>query len=552
MDFQKQVYAKTPIGDEAVRQSTRVVQRNLRMVLVQVDGKLNVEELSAKIGNPQLVEKALRELEAGGFVAPALLAPKVWEESKRRADNGQRYSAISQFSSFGASSVGIGVEPRPSSKASGFSSFGKPILPAASTAGAPEQADIVPDDDIRPRISLRWLKWVLLGIPLLLCLLAFFYPYDSFKPKIEAVTSAYLKTPVRIGEVSLSLWPRPALRLSHLRLGEDARGRIEEVRIASPHVLVGSGHREIPRIDLTGVDVSVEDLLAWPIFQEDGQLPDIEIARLGVRRLQVRAGTLVLSGLAGEIGLRAGHLDQSELRSEDNSLRLSLQTAARGLMVDVEAFGWRPTEKSFRVDVLQGKALVQPGRLEMRNLEGRMLGGSVRGNCSVEWLKGLVMAGDASLSSLDARQLVAAFAPTLRLDGEVSGSVRVRLADKGNQGLSEGMEGMLELEVTRGVLHGIDLGEAARRGAGAEVQGGATKFDRLRASLAFSGSQLTGRNVQLGAGMFSANGQFTVARGGAVDGAGQLTVNSSLSPLNLPVRIYGNLPDLTTAAGRRR
>lgn len=35
----KLVFAKTPIGDEAVRQSTRVVQRNLRMVLVQVDGK---------------------------------------------------------------------------------------------------------------------------------------------------------------------------------------------------------------------------------------------------------------------------------------------------------------------------------------------------------------------------------------------------------------------------------------------------------------------------------------------------------------------------------
>ena len=45
------VYAKTPIGDEAVRQSTRVVQRNLRMVLVQIDGKLTVGELGDKIGN---------------------------------------------------------------------------------------------------------------------------------------------------------------------------------------------------------------------------------------------------------------------------------------------------------------------------------------------------------------------------------------------------------------------------------------------------------------------------------------------------------------------
>ena len=67
----KLVFAKTPTGDEAVRQSTRVVQRNLRMVLVQVDGKLSVEELAGKIGDARLVDNALRELEEGGFIAPA-------------------------------------------------------------------------------------------------------------------------------------------------------------------------------------------------------------------------------------------------------------------------------------------------------------------------------------------------------------------------------------------------------------------------------------------------------------------------------------------------
>src|SRR5574343_137879 len=79
------VYAKTPTGDEAVRQSTRVVQRNLRMVLVQVDGKMSVEELSAKIGNPRLVQAALRELEEGGYIAPTLEAVSVWEESRNKA-----------------------------------------------------------------------------------------------------------------------------------------------------------------------------------------------------------------------------------------------------------------------------------------------------------------------------------------------------------------------------------------------------------------------------------------------------------------------------------
>ena len=79
------VYVKTPIGDEAVRQSTHVVKRNLRMVLVQVDGKLSVAELSTKIGNRQLVEAALRELESDGFIAPTMEGVSVWEEGVRKA-----------------------------------------------------------------------------------------------------------------------------------------------------------------------------------------------------------------------------------------------------------------------------------------------------------------------------------------------------------------------------------------------------------------------------------------------------------------------------------
>lgn len=131
-----QVYAKTPIGDEAVRQSTRVVQRNLRMVLVQVDGKLTVAELSDKIGNARLVENAIRELESGGYIVPLEGAAAAWEkpvEAPRR----EQVSAISQFSTFGTSKS-PSAKDMPS-RASQFSTFGKPVLPAPQPAGAPKR-----------------------------------------------------------------------------------------------------------------------------------------------------------------------------------------------------------------------------------------------------------------------------------------------------------------------------------------------------------------------------------------------------------------------------
>jgi len=94
------VYVKTPTGDEAVRQSTHIIKRNLRMVLLQVDGKLSIAEMATKIGNAKLVEDALRELEEGGFIAPSMDGVSVWEEGNRQA-RAEQLLELSEFSTFG-------------------------------------------------------------------------------------------------------------------------------------------------------------------------------------------------------------------------------------------------------------------------------------------------------------------------------------------------------------------------------------------------------------------------------------------------------------------
>ncbi|WP_298311153.1 AsmA-like C-terminal region-containing protein [Propionivibrio sp.] len=64
------VYAKTASGEEAMKKRTRLMQRNVRMVLILVDGKSTVADLCLKTANPQLTEHALGELVNGGFIEP--------------------------------------------------------------------------------------------------------------------------------------------------------------------------------------------------------------------------------------------------------------------------------------------------------------------------------------------------------------------------------------------------------------------------------------------------------------------------------------------------
>lgn len=93
-------------------------------------------ELGAKIGDARMVENALRELEEGGYIAPALEAVSVWQESKLRMER-LKASAVSGISSFGAKSGTPDESRLGNSIASNFSTFGKPVLPVAGTGAGP-------------------------------------------------------------------------------------------------------------------------------------------------------------------------------------------------------------------------------------------------------------------------------------------------------------------------------------------------------------------------------------------------------------------------------
>ncbi len=84
-------------------QRTRVVQRNVRMVLILVDGNATVSELCNKTGNAEITQNALIELENDGFIEPRVENDSVWRHG-RNATNGKKTAILepeSEFSTFG-------------------------------------------------------------------------------------------------------------------------------------------------------------------------------------------------------------------------------------------------------------------------------------------------------------------------------------------------------------------------------------------------------------------------------------------------------------------
>jgi len=557
----KLVYAKTPMGDEAVRQSTRVVQRNLRMVLVQVDGKLSIEELSVKMENPRMVESALRELEEGGFIAPTLEAASVWAESGLPSRKDQ-VSALSQFSTFGPKSLSPPERSADNGTGGKFSFFGKPILPSSrnKSAASPGTGAIPPyhavpaQHDDGKRVPL--LKWGLLGLAgafLSLLGLVLFYPYADFKPAIEAAASRLLQTQVKVGHVGMTLLPQPQLNLADVQIGDAGDSRIETVRIASPLALLGGRPHRITSIDVVGAVLSANRLVALPMFgAAQGAAPGgLVIQRLRIERSEVTVRDIALRDIAGEIAFKAdGSIEKASFQAVDGSIRLAAVPTPQGLLLNIEGMAWKPDGMPVSFDSLQAKGLLQKDKLLIQSIDTTFLGGILKGNWLLDWSNGLVMAGDASLNRIDCRQLSAALIPTLKLEGDLGGSLRLRAGGSDWASMWKSLEGTLDADITRGILYGVDLGEVARRGSGSLVRSGATKFDRLRTNITINPGQVSGRDIRLDAGMMTATGQFVARRDRPIDATLSVGIQTSVSSRYVPVRVSGILPDLTASGSK--
>lgn len=557
----KLIFAKTPTGDEAVRQRTRVVQRNLRMVLIMVDGKLTVEELAKKVANPKMVESALQELEEGGYIAPAgPAAATAWahaaEEISIFPQPAGSMSAMSRFEPLSA------VTP-----ASGFSGFVEPIVKPVQqksrtawyeklrvwkttlmvksiTAPGIERASQPPKYKL---IAVGVALTIVLGLVILLL-----YPYNNFKPEIEASASRLLRGKVTIGDVSLGLTPKPYLKLTSVVVGLDSTSvNIGEVRVFSPFAMLRSGLHTISRIDVSTLRTTPAGLLALPISGGAGLADD----QIVVRQVRLEQSTLLFSdelalvGVKGELNFsEQGVLLKGVFENADRTLLLEAESinGERALRFSLEGRAWRPSSLAISFDAMQASGVLMPNRLAVQNIDTTFLGGVLKGNWLLDWsANGFAMAGEGTLTRLNGLKVGSALMPALKLEGDLAGPLRLRSTGKDWSSLWSNVEGMLEAEVTRGILSGVDLGEASRRGLSSSVHGGVTKFDRLRVSLAMKPGQIVGRNIQLDAGALNASGQFASDRENRIEALLNVNVHSSVANRRFPVQIAGKLPDLT-------
>lgn len=580
---------------------TRVVQRNMRMVLILVDGKATVADLCDKTGNSQLVEIALKDLEEGGFIAPMIEQDSVWEQSRKVAEE-IRAAALAQISQLQGRSepvetpappkspapppVPFSIAPLPFAEIDNFSIFESEIQPAVKSAPGLENRGkrnengllvrlkkflagqlrarekdvrIKPIQRGRQGLYITWpiaVIFGLLGLIVLILLTAFLFPYSSFLPDVEAALVQASGQPVKVGEMHVSFYPRPGFVLDNVRIGSKGQEmHISALRLQPVLGTLTAPKKVFREVELTGVTMSSEVVLGLSGIFESAARPT---SRIGVQHLTLEKTDISFNGLgfsetSGEIGLAAdGRFQLLSLHTPDRSMRLEIRPADKGVDVELEAYGWKPSASaSVYFDSANMKGNIEGSTFNIANLELRTFDGLVQGTAVLRAEKSLGMAGDIVFERISARRFGEALGIGPQFEGETAGKMKFSATADSWAGIFAGLNADGAFNMRRGKLGGIDLASAVRNASAAPTQGGSTHFEQLTGRFRLQPGSYRFSGLALTSGLMQANGQLSIGRNLQLSGGMDVQMHGSVNQLRMPVVLGGPLNAPTVQVDKR-
>lgn len=335
--------------------------------------------------------------------------------------------------------------------------------------------------------------------------------FDERLSMLEKTATAQFKKPVKAQALRFWLLPTPHWRLQNVIIGDQGQIRVSLVKVETSIGALFSSQNAMASIDAESATLNAEGV-EW-LLEGKTQGNNLGFSRINVKGVQVSSSfgalpnfdahaTLDANGNWQQIGLRTpGQKFNAELNATGNGTRVTLSAAAYTAPLSLESVNASGPEKLILKN-FSAVGILASKEFSVSEFSGEIHGGYVSGKARLNWSSGWTLNGEARAKLFD----TAAMFPALSEGGLLSGSgtFAMQAADPVSLLTSARAEGSFLVE--RGVLHGIDLGQALR-GLGS---GGRTPYATLDGKFAYSRGKTQLRNVKMIDGIMTTTGRADI------------------------------------------
>lgn len=373
---------------------------------------------------------------------------------------------------------------------------------------------------------LKWLVFAAAAFLLLLIGVAFALQHwlrtDDFRGRVEREASAALGVPLKLGRLSVDLWPLPAVAADDVKL------------MTRPALTVG-------RVE------------ARPVWS------GLLAGQLEISTLIVRKAVLPQTGINALVAALARKEKAAAKAAKKSSEPTPMVLPKRAVLDDItwiDEKGQRMTidaEAELGGDglldnanfkIVQGRFAGTNGKVERKpdhwpvrvNIGGGQVAGKLQfqpGKSGAQVLSGQLATSDVEVSALTA--------PSKPLTGKLEAQTTLRSEFREPGQLVDALNSQTRFTVRDALVDGIDLQKAVQT-VGLS-RGGSTRLDTLAGQVATQGKAVHLTNLVATSGKLAANGNVSIAPNKTLSGRVNVDLSSSKGAVGVPLVVGGTLDE---------
>lgn len=390
--------------------------------------------------------------------------------------------------------------------------------------------------------KLLWLAAVFLA----LLIVPFFIPTATYLEKTQQLASDVMGVPVKIGSMHLALLPTPRANLGDIVIGKHEEIRLHQLAVVpaistlfSDTKTISAVHLDKPEISKAGIDLLTT--LAKP--DKSGQQENsVAIRRVTIKEAKITWPKVVIPVFDADVELGDHNALQSvDLTSHDNTLELHLVPVEERQEITLKARRWRlPMETPIMFDALKSDMVLAGSTLQIKALDGRLLGGTLQASGTLDWQRGWRLKGKFDLKGISLGKTFTALGKKPPLTGQLFANGSLQSAAKTAGGLGDRLALDTPFKIQDGVLHGVDLLKVASLLLKGNT-GGETQFDTFTGNLQMRGKQYHLSDLDVQSGLLGATGHVTVAPNKSLNGEVKVELKQSAKMVAIPLDVSGTL-----------
>ena len=365
-----------------------------------------------------------------------------------------------------------------------------------------------------------------------LFIIPYVLPMRDYMPKIQQQLSARLHQPVHLGDLSGRILPMPRLELGEIYIGDAKQFQAVDAQINFDLTGLFTDAKPISSVEFHGVKVRgpwVLNVAQWlQQLASDKQYP---VTRMVINQGALDAEAFQLTGIEGEVDFTPdGKFSRAGLRANGGKYSMVLNPALGNKMqtlITVRGSAL-PMLPNWPFDELAAKGELSNDGLLIRSFDGRILGGTVKGDANISWRSGWHAQGNLSAKAIVMKNL------SKLLDGNIEGAARFNMNSTELAGLTDSAVLDGSFKSSDGLISGLDIVETARIHSKENLPGGRTHYDQLGGDISYANAAYHYKQVKLDAGVMDATATFDVTKQQL---SGKMNVKLSIQDKAAPVAL---------------